>query len=1204
MNTTGLSLRHFVATMLGLLVIQATLFTPHLLAQQPSTFTVRNGDFEQGHSHWYFSATNKAKATATVDKRVAHDGKMSIRLTNQTPKTPNVFGTFYQTIHNLKPMTAYQLTFWCKANDVKHAWVGGGEKWEIRKQLPEGTYDWKQLTFDFATGINQRDFTLRFNVDGMTDSLWIDTLDIKAVGLGKFSLTKPQISHDIPSNLAFYPAFKAQTTNSPTVHLRDATDPRFGADIQATWDEKGLNLTLGVLDPTRDAIKDGIGMWASDSIQLGLETQLDQAQASYGTTSMELGITVDAHNQLHQYAWHPTSALAGSVLPGKGRMHDQGYDITVTIPWSLMNLPHGKQPDILGLNVVVNDGNNGSRRCIAWTEGITKTKNPARFAIVRLMDQHQTHAHALVFNDGSNLSLDVKKDLVSGHIIKYTARKSSPVKAQLTAWMSQSNVRKIIAPVHLPSLEAGQCTAIAFALPASQMPGLGSGQLNLNDIQPHQNLAQTLPLTVNDFDNHLKSQFETLTRKIKQLNDTIAAHPELAKDAQLNLGRHIAERFSQRVAQNKQSISWSLLQLDESITVLDQTLERLAFLQQHSDKLFTINVPTGTITHRDGLLWSEVQDRQQPVFLYGYGHFSQVVKDLPHMNTLGATIIQRERGPRDADAQGNLNANAMSIIKTLDTAQQNRVKLELLLSPHYFPGWPAEQAPDVMIKPTPDKFIKYNIDHPVARKAIGQFLDRFVPVVADHPNLMSLCLANEPVYAYSGKDKYSRPAFTAFLNARYQTIAKLNTLYGTNAATFDQVPVPEACGDDAPTQKRLAYYDWVRFNQHHFADWMQWMHDKVKSHASRPLTHIKQMADIYNRSTFHRGTDPEMISLITDLAGNDCWAYPSPGGTWCYNWQTEQIWYDLLHSFAGQAVFNSENHFIVDNSPAQSIDPNLTHAVMWQGMQHHVAASTLWVWEEAKGVDDLQGSIYYRPGNTMGAGLAMIRANQFADELVAINQNKAKVALLYSYPSIYWQPDHPSMVTNLYTALTLRGQPVTFISETQLATGQRSLANNQVQLLILPHSTHMTDKAYAGLKQFVANGGKVLAVGQDCGAYDDYGQLRSSQSQWLKIMPEHASEKIADQLDAILNQCDLQAPVLINVKTKQPVWGVEYRVVPQADRVLITLTNFNNSDMLVRLNLPGVDSEKAVDLLVSEAVTLEQIKLAPAQSKLIQVPVK
>ncbi|HCD34871.1 MAG TPA: hypothetical protein DER01_20855, partial [Phycisphaerales bacterium] len=859
-------------------------FTQHLLAE-PQTLPVHesllNGDFEQGNTHWHFGAPNKAKATMAVDKQTIHQGKMSIRLTNQTPRTPNVFGTFYQTLKNLSPMTEYRLTFWCKAQAVKHAWIGGGPKWNIRKQIPDGTYDWKQLELRFATGLDETQFILRINVDGLTESLWIDTLSLQAVGRGKLSVSKPQITSDIPASAAFYPAFQGAIDTPATVRLRDEKDKTLGADIRINWDMQGLNLNINVIDPTRDPIQDGSGMWASDSIQLGLETQLDQAKASYSATSIELGLTVDSSNVLRQYAWHPTSVLTHTQLPGKGRVHDDGYDISVTIPKAMLNLPEGKRPNIMGINIVINDGNNGNRRCVAWTPGITKTKDPSRFALLQLLDANTPTANAVVLKEGANLALDVRKDLVFGHILSYSQKTVDLQQTALTARMTQGDAHSTLSKVQIPGLEAGQCAMIRFALPASQMPALGRAQFRLNNTKTQQNLAVSMPLTVNDYENNLKNQLQTLNQKLSLFNDTLSKHPLLADDAQLNLSQHIVDRFTKRVAQNKQSLPWSLLQLHEASIVMDQANERLAYLQDHPDAVFTMDIPKGVITHRDGLLWNQDNGEERPAFLYGYGHFAQVIRDLPNMNTLGATVIQRERGPRDAGPDGKLTKGAMSILDTLDQAQDNGVKLELLLSPHYFPTWAVDEDPSVMIKPIPAKFIKYNIDHPVARKAIGQWLDGIVPFVADHPNLLSLCLANEPVYEHAGKDKYSRMAFTAFLKQRYQSLDRLNKNYATNYAVFDQVPLPEACGDDAPISQRLAYYDWVRFNQQHFANWLNWMHTRVKSHTTKPLTHIKQMADIYNRSTFSRGTDPEMISNITDLAGNDCWAYPSPGGTWC-----------------------------------------------------------------------------------------------------------------------------------------------------------------------------------------------------------------------------------------------------------------------------------------------------------------------------------
>lgn len=1183
------------------LLISMSSYPVHAQGKADTSATpLLNPDFEKGMDHWYFQVSKEAKAKVVIDKEVMHSGKMSLRMSNQTPKAPNVFGGLYQILSHLTPMTQYRLTFWCKADAAKNVWCGGGPEWKLRKAIPDGTYDWKQLELIFQTGIDETQFHLRFNVDNVTSAIWLDDMSLEAIGPGKLSIATPNVSDGIPASAAFYPAFQGISNTPAVLHLRDAKDQKLGADITMYWDQQGLHLSINVLDPTRDAIQTGLAMWASDSIQLGLETQLNQAGQAYSATSMELGLTVDAKGTLHQYAWHPTD-VPTQLITGQGKQRDDGYNINALIPWQLLKLTAENKPDVLGINLVINDGNNGDRRFVAWTPGITKTKNPAAFAQLHLLDNNATSVQTVILDDGVNMAMDVKKAMIYGKILRFAVKPKPSQTIQLLSASADGSQKATLESVQIPQLNASQCSLIPFALPASQMPALGDVRFILTGVPDRKMLAQSMTLQIIDYENSLKNQLQSLTQRFDAFNTSLAGMPQLSNDAQLQMKRYIVERFIKRVENSKQSMEWSTLQLLETGNVLDEAQARFELLKTRPEARFTMSIPTGPIHHQDGLLWTKDDNGQRPVFLYGYGHFAQVERDLPNMNTLGATLIQRERGPRDADASGKLTAQGKGILKTIDDAQANGVKMELLLSPHYFPQWAIDEASDVMIQPTPRKFLKYNIDHPVARKAISQWLDAIVPAVSDHPNLFSLCLANEPVYEYSGHDPYSRPAFTASLQQRYQTIARLNALYQTSYASFEEVPLPETAGDDAPTSQRLAYYDWVRFNQRHFADWMAWMHQQVKEKSSKPMTHIKQMVDIYDRSTLSRGTDPEMITSITDLAGNDCWAFPSPGGTWCYSWQHEHIWYDLLHAFKGQAVFNSENHFIVDNSPAKTIAPDLTRSVLWQGMLHHVAASTLWVWEEDNGITDLMGSIYFRPGNIQGASAAMIHGNQFANELAAFNQQKAQVALLYSYPSIYWQPDHPNTVTELYTALTLRGYPVTFISENQLASGERTIANDDVKVLLLPHATHITDAAIKGISKFIADGGKVIAFGQNNASFDDFGQPRSQVPNLTNLPLEKTTELTAEKLCDSLAKLNLNTFPLQNTSSGKPAWGVEYRVIEMDNQYLVSMTNFNNNDLTVSLSLPQPGITTGMDLLQDTTVQIHNIALAPAQSRLIRI---
>src|SRR5205085_6155015 len=162
-------------------------------------------------------------------------------------------------------------------------------------------------------------------------------------------------------------------------------------------------------------------------------------------------------------------------------------------------------------------------------------------------------------------------------------------------------------------------------------------------------------------------------------------------------------------------------------------------------------------------------------------------------------------------------------------------------------------------------------------------------------------------------------------------------------------------------------------------------------------------------------------------------------------------YYDLLNSFRNQPVFNSENHVIPDGYPAAHIPMTQIRAGMWQGALHHQGATTIWVWEEPLD-PSLTGSIYFRPANVYGAGRAFLDLNRFSNEVAAINQAPARVALLYSWPSVFWEEKYKGTLMSTYALLNFMGEKVTFVSEQQLA--ENRVAPN-IKFVVIPQATHV-----------------------------------------------------------------------------------------------------------------------------------------------------
>ena len=114
--------------------------------------------------------------------------------------------------------------------------------------------------------------------------------------------------------------------------------------------------------------------------------------------------------------------------------------------------------------------------------------------------------------------------------------------------------------------------------------------------------------------------------------------------------------------------------------------------------------------------------------------------------------------------------------------------------------------------------INFNIDHPKAKEVIEKWTHTIAPQMKDKPALFSVCLSNEPVYSESGRNPQSKPLWAEYLKKQHATTQAVNELYGTKYSSFDEVPVPPI-GFPKEQGARRVYYDWVRFNQQHFADW-------------------------------------------------------------------------------------------------------------------------------------------------------------------------------------------------------------------------------------------------------------------------------------------------------------------------------------------------------------------------------------------------
>lgn len=362
------------------------------------------------------------------------------------------------------------------------------------------------------------------------------------------------------------------------------------------------------------------------------------------------------------------------------------------------------------------------------------------------------------------------------------------------------------------------------------------------------------------------------------------------------------------------------------------------------------------------------------------------------------------------------------IQKVLQDAADHNQAVSLLLSPHYFPAFLLEKYPE--LKSGNTGFIKYNFNHPKAREVVEDYLRTIIPLVKDYPSLNNLVLSNEPVFI-SYKDSVFLADWQQYLTGLYESIDRLNEVYGTNYAGFTQVMLPAA------VERTPLYYDWVNFNDQLFGGWHQWMADIIHEMAPDIPLNVKIMAGALSKEQLAKspvswGVDPEQISGLSQLNGLDAWNYlRSEGAT-----ITQKLkFYDLLASFKEAPVINTEDHIIPDKD-TQFVPEQVAHVRndLWQGAIHGRSGSIIWVWDRTDdATSDLAGSVLNRPDVVSAIGKTGLDLNRLAAQVAAFQKVPYETAILYSKASNLYRPAYLDAVDRAYTALSYSGQKVGFI---------------------------------------------------------------------------------------------------------------------------------------------------------------------------------
>ncbi|MCE5322738.1 beta-galactosidase [bacterium] len=587
----------------------------------------------------------------------------------------------------------------------------------------------------------------------------------------------------------------------------------------------------------------------------------------------------------------------------------------------------------------------------------------------------------------------------------------------------------------------------------------------------------------------------------------------------------------------------------------------------------------------------------RPVFFNGYGHFALAQSDIGMFPNMGINIIQMEAVPMDVfKEEGNPKNLGLNIAKTLDRAQQAGVALNLLLSPHYIPNWMFTKYPELRKKR--EGFIQYCTHSPKGMELLKEHIALIVNPIKDKPALHSICLSNEPRNEEEPCE-YATSEWRIWLKARHGDIDVLDSRWGTQYASFDDIELPDPfkLEHEIPTPM---WSDYIRWNQEFFTSWHKMLADAVHAIAPNLPVHSKvQSTTMWTTPEVIYGNDPYLYSSIMNISGNDgINMYTYGEQRFAGEWLSNALTYDLQRSMKDVPIYNSENH-IMWEFDEREVPSRHIHTALWQQAIHGQSATTLWVWETADAPDiearPFYGCILYRPADARAVGIVNCDLNRAAREVTALQEAPFQVEILYSTSAMaYRERRYEPCLKDLYTALDFSGVKVGFITERQLENGIMP----KTSVLFVPDVRRLSNAAFEALKNYK---GKVVMLGDQSLGFDEYDKPRVDRLSFTSI-PYNKTTTMCNLWKSVsseLTNLGLRPRIEVLDEKGGYVWGVEWRQVDTSDGTLINMCNYLNEPVKIKLCSKG-KSVKAVDVLKSKSVS-GVIKLQPLETRLLRV---
>ncbi len=559
---------------------------------------------------------------------------------------------------------------------------------------------------------------------------------------------------------------------------------------------------------------------------------------------------------------------------------------------------------------------------------------------------------------------------------------------------------------------------------------------------------------------------------------------------------------------------------------------------------------------------------KRPVFLFGFGHFGKVQQDIEFLAGLGCNFCQVELGPYHVwKGKNKWNSEVINrYAQFIKRADKAGVLVDLLLSPHYFPKWQYKEHPDWLAHS--GGFNKFSLNRPGLRKFLKETFQREIKELSVSKNFRTVCVMNEPVFFNGWGDPDTRRLWEKYLQNKYGSIDELNERWETDYKGWGNVPDYKTT-PYVPFKPEPALYDWMKFNDMRFANFIKWISDCVHQTKTNKLTHAKEMGREFTQYDVMQGANVYLISRATDMAGND-WGCIVSENDMAVDMQFA-LGYSIMHLATERPIVNTENHLI--RGGTSDYPQNIVRASFWLQAIYGLDASAAWSWEKwdkPKG-DWTLGMWLYRPQATeeyVRTGMDIMR---LMPDILALRNAPCRVAILHSRTSALRNPKYGKYIKRTYSVLQEMGIRADAITEQMITNHELMKKLPDLKVLILAGTTYLPDDVYNNIRILAANTGvglKIVGVGRNIGKFNEFAQKREVEiandtAIIYRQIKFGSRDDLWKRLDIALRNFGITRKfVLIDESDNQPVRGVFYRTAIKNGKVIATIVNLTNKSIV------------------------------------------